>query len=173
MGTPTSEDLALNKALTLSRVPRHLPSCGVWLALMSGKISLSQGFSDFLMVALQVPPCQLRKACVFLWHPDTGVFCLGRNFNEAFLGLLTKIKESLLCPGKVMWQSGTPQKRVCRVKEAKLCFNDRSFCNTHYCARKLGLQKGHLMMQRLQKEWTLDDHSLTDEREDFPLLRHM
>lgn len=78
-GTPTSEDLALNKAPTLSRVPRQWPCCGVWLALTSWKISLSQVFSDFLMVALQVPPCQLRNACVFV-ESGHWSFLFGKEF---------------------------------------------------------------------------------------------
>jgi hypothetical protein len=31
----------------------------------------------------------------FIWNPDAGVFCLGMNFNEAFSGVVTKMKRSL------------------------------------------------------------------------------
>lgn len=63
--TPTSGNLAIVKALTLSNLAIQLPSRGDCLALMSRKISLSQGFSDFLMAAPQVPLVNLEMCVLF------------------------------------------------------------------------------------------------------------
>lgn len=55
----------------------------------------------------------LLEMCMFVLNPGTGVFCLGKNFNEALSGVLTKMKRSLLCLEKAIWQSGTPlEKRL-------------------------------------------------------------
>lgn len=45
---------------------------------------------------------------MFILNPDARIFCLGKNFNEALSGVLTKMKRSLLCPEKALWQSGAP-----------------------------------------------------------------
>lgn len=53
-------------------------------------------------------PCQLSflEMYMFILNPGTGVFCLGKNFNEALSGVLSRMKRSLLCPEKAIWQSG-------------------------------------------------------------------
>ena len=53
----------------------------------------------------------LSEMHIFISNPDTGVFCLGKNFNEALSGVLSNLKSSLLRPEEAVWQSVAPSEK--------------------------------------------------------------
>lgn len=84
------------------------------------------------MVALQVPLVSVEMHA-FLWNLDSGIFCLGRHFNEAFSGLLTKIKKIFCVLGKLCGDQACLRKGVEVESKLNSTLMD-ALCKTYYCA---------------------------------------